>query len=145
MLVPRHGWVVLCDGAKALLMRNDGSSNRPRLVLADTFAQRHHATHDLGTERPGRVYQSHGAARSATEGTDLHDAGEVAFLAKVADTLDRAVREHGVTNLLLVAPPRALGVLRHQLTPAVQAAVIGDIAKDLVRLPTSEIEQHLAA
>src|SRR5262249_308396 len=43
-----------------------------------------------------------------------------------------------------VAPPRALGVLRHTYSHNLRAAVRAEIDKDLVRLPLHEIEEHLA-
>ena len=47
-------------------------------------------------------------------------------------------------SLILVAPPRALGVLRRIYSHNLRAAVRAEIDKDLVRLPVHEIEEHLA-
>jgi protein required for attachment to host cells len=47
-------------------------------------------------------------------------------------------------SLILVAPPRALGVLRQTYSHNLRAAVRAEIDKDLVRLPVHEIEEHLA-
>ena len=49
-----------------------------------------------------------------------------------------------VKSLIIVAPPRALGVLRQAYSHNLRAAVRAEIAKDLVRLPVHEIEKHLA-
>jgi protein required for attachment to host cells len=49
-----------------------------------------------------------------------------------------------IKSLLVVAPPRALGVLRDKFPASLQAIVTAELAKDLVRLPTGEIERHLA-
>ncbi len=142
--VPWKGWVLVCDGAKALLFQNDGDAELINLKALDAVIEHEPPTRDLGTDRPGRVYQSHSTARSATEETDWHAKAEEAFLARLAERLDKGVREHAVTSVVLVAPPRALGVLRRHLTPALQGAVTAEVAKDLVRMPTSEIERHLA-
>jgi protein required for attachment to host cells len=46
--------------------------------------------------------------------------------------------------LILVAPARALGVLRKALSPAAHAVIGAEIDKDYVKLPIHEIEHHLA-
>lgn len=142
--IPRHGWVLVCDGAKALFFRNDGDAELLNLTLVHAVAENHGRNRELGSDRPGRVYQSHGKARSATTETDWHAEGERAFLAGVAKALDGFVEQHAVRNLVLVAPPKALGVLRAQMTARVRGIVAVEIPKDLARLSTGEIERHLA-
>jgi protein required for attachment to host cells len=46
--------------------------------------------------------------------------------------------------LILIAPPRALGVLRQTYSHGLRAALRAEIDKDFVRLPVHEIEKHLA-
>jgi len=49
-----------------------------------------------------------------------------------------------VKSLVIVAPPRALGVLRQAYSHILRAAVHAEIDKDLVRFPVHKIEKHLA-
>ncbi|CAN7698691.1 baeRF12 domain-containing protein [Pararhizobium sp. LjRoot238] len=142
--IPHKSWVLVCDGAKALILRNDGDAERPNLVPVDVASEYQPPTRDLGTDRPGRVYQSQGGARSTTEETDWHDQAEEAFLSHIAEKLDGLVRDHGITNLVLVAPSRALGILRKCLSPSARATVTAEVAKDLVKVPIPEIEHYLS-
>ena len=48
-------------------------------------------------------------------------------------------------SVIMVAPPRALGVLRHSYSSHLRSAVRAEIDKDFVKLPVHEIEKHLAA
>ena len=48
-------------------------------------------------------------------------------------------------SLILVAPPRALGVMRQAYSHNLRAALQAEIDKDFVKLPVHEIEKHLAA
>ena len=48
-------------------------------------------------------------------------------------------------SLILVAPPRALGMIRPAYSPALRAAVRAEVDKDFVKLPVHEIEKHLTA
>jgi len=142
--IPWKSWVLVCDGAKALLLRNDGDATLLNLVLVTTLAEPAPTTRELGADKPGRTHESVGYARSAMEQTDWHAQAEAAFLRRVAGELDKAVRENGIKVLVLVAPPKALGLLRKEMTDSVQACVKAEIPKDLVRLSTHEIEKHLA-
>jgi protein required for attachment to host cells len=144
MRIPRHGWVLVCDGAKALLLRNDGDPDLLNLTQVRHSERQTAPTRALGADRPGRVYQSKGAARSATQETDLHDEEEIAFISTVARDLDRMAQDQKVKSLVVVAPPRALGILRAKLSPRLQAALAGEIPKDLAHLSIGEIEKHLA-
>ena len=89
--------------------------------------------------------QSIGGQRSAMDQTDWHDQEEQRFLHSLLGRLDAALNQGQTKSLIVVAPPRALGVLRPAYSHALRAAVRGEIDKDLVKLPVPEIERHLAA
>lgn len=141
--IPWHSWVAVCDGSKAMFLRNEGDTELLNLKLMEVFEHPQSPSRELGTDRPGRVFQSKGVTRSAVEAADLHNDAEIAFFRKVADLLDDLVQRNSVTSLVMVAPPKALGVLRQQLAPTVHAVITAEIAKDLVPLPIKEIEKHL--
>jgi protein required for attachment to host cells len=100
-------------------------------------------THEQGTDAPGRVFQSVGTHRSAIEQTDFHDQGERAFLERLVGRLNAAVTAGQARSIVIVAPPRALGVIRQAYSTRLRAAVRAEIDKDLVKLPVHEIEKHL--
>jgi protein required for attachment to host cells len=47
--------------------------------------------------------------------------------------------------VILVAPPKALGIFRKHMTPALRGLIKAEVGKDLAQLSTPEIEKHLAA
>ncbi|XSG81989.1 MAG: host attachment protein [Methyloligella sp. ZOD6] len=143
--IPWKGWVVVCDGSKALMLRNEGDRELINLKVVETFEEEHPATHEMGTDRPGRVQESAVTGRSAVEQTDWHERAEIEFLARVAEKLDGLVDSHEIKHLVLVAPPRALGRIREQLTKKVNGVIDAEIDKDLVNLPVDQIEKHLTA
>ena len=137
-------WVVVCDGAKALILENAGDGMHPNLKTREVHAQPDAKTHEQGTDAPGRSINSIDSRRSAMEQTDWHDQDEQRFLADLAKRLDTAVTRGETRSIIMVAPPRALGVLRQAYSHNLRAAVQAEIDKDLVRLPVHEIEKHLA-
>ncbi|MDI4665935.1 host attachment protein [Xanthobacter autotrophicus] len=137
--------VVVCDGAKAILLADAGIAPAPKLSVVESFAEPHSGTAELGTDRPGRVHESATTARSAVEETDLHAQAEAAFLGRLAERLGVLVAAGTVPQrILLVAPPKALGTLRDALSAKVKGLVDGEIPKDLVKLPVDEIGRHIA-
>jgi protein required for attachment to host cells len=142
--VPWESWVVVCNLSKALTFRNDGDAELINLKLLESLVHPDPPARDLGSDRPGRVHQSQGSARSSVEENDLHLEGETAFLADLSSRLDAAVRDRLIDKIVLVAPPKALGILRGQLLPATRDAIIVEVAKDFAHMTTTDIEKHLA-
>ncbi len=136
-------WVVVCDGAKALILTNVGDEKFPSLKTKKVYQQDDPLTHELGTDAPGRSIQSRGTARSAMEQTDWHAQAEERFLEKLMARLDAAVQAGEAKSLIIAAPPRALGVIRQHYSHALRTALRAEIDKDLVKLPVHEIEKHL--
>ena len=150
-LLIQHGeWVVVCDGAKALVLENAGDAKFPNLKTLEVFEQKDLATHELGADKPGRAFSpathgshsSHGG-RGTVEQTDFHDQAERAFLAQLAKHLDAAVTAGKAKSLIMVAPPRALGMLRPIYSHALKGAVRAELDKDLVKHPVDRIEKQL--
>ena len=138
-------WVIVCDGAKALVLENVGDAKFPNLKTRDVYEQKTLATHEMGTDAPGRTHSSVGHGRSSVEQTDWHDQAETTFLTDLAHKLEAAVSSHQVKSLIVVAPPRALGVIRQHYGHALKAAVRAELDKDFVKMPVHEIEKHLTA
>jgi protein required for attachment to host cells len=142
--IDHGGWVVVCDGARALVLQNTGNRINPNLKTKEVYQQDDQKTHELGTDRPGRAPSGANGVRSAMEQTDWHDQEEQKFLAKLAARLDKAVLGGETPSLIVVAPPRAIGVLRKAFSSHVRQAIRGEVEKDYVKLPVSEIARHLA-
>ena len=143
LMIHEGEWVVVCDGAKALVLENAGDAKFPNLKTIEVFEQKDLPTRAQGTDEPGRAFSSVGHGRSSYEQTDWHDRGEEAFLVHIAQHLDAAVQGGKVKTLIMVAPPRALGMIRPHYSHALRGAVRAEVDKDFVKLPVHEIEKHL--
>lgn len=136
-------WVVVCDGRKTIFLENIGDEDYPDLRTRSALEAEDAPTSALGTDRPGRVHQRVGEARSGVEQTDWHDRDEQEFLRALATRLDKAVQAKEATHLVIVAPPRALGVLRKAYSQHVKDAIVAEVDKDLASHPVSDIEERL--
>ena len=143
--VPWKSWVVVCDGAKALIMQNAGDAELMNLKVLETLTQPNEPDREIGADKPGRTHAANGLGGSAVEETSWQDQAETEFLKQVAEKLDELVQEKKARRIVLVAPPRALGALRPALNADTQAAISAEVAKDYTNMPVNEIERHLAA
>jgi protein required for attachment to host cells len=143
--IRRGEWLVVADGGKALILENVGDAKFPNLRTKEVFQHDDSKTHEIGTDKPGRSISSVGSARSAMEQTDWHQQEEERFLGRLADRLDKAVLAGEVKDIILIAPPAAIGTLRKAISSHVREAIHTEIEKDYVKMPLDQIEKHLAA
>ncbi len=145
MKIANGTWILVGDGRKALFLRNDGLAEQPNLHCIAAREQENPATHDQGTDAPGRAFAGMGVLRSAVEDTDWHDQEERRFAAGIAAELNAAAHDGRYQNLIVVAPPRILAELRQDLNKEAKACLQAEIDKDLTRHTIADIETILLA
>jgi protein required for attachment to host cells len=143
MKVPHEALVVVADGGRMALFRNRGSAFAPDLELIEQEAIEFPRTSDIGADRPGRAFESSGSRRSAYEVTDIHDKAEEAFCRTIAERIGVLVPQ-AKAGLLLVAAPRALGMIRASLAEEARNTLIGEIGKDYTGMTPADIARALA-
>jgi protein required for attachment to host cells len=143
--IPNRALIVVGDGEKALFLRNEGEPQELQLKVENILGHDNPATHEQGTDKPGRAFASAGTARSAMEQTDWHQLGEERFAIGIAQTLYRLAHANQFEALVVVAPPKVLGNLRKAFHKEVVDRITGEVPKDLTSHPVAEIERLLAA
>lgn len=144
LAIPHDAWVFVGDGQKALFLRNVGDAEFPDLVTERVFKEADPPTHEQGTDRPGRSFQSAGAGRRASvETTDWHELEKHRFADRVAAAMEQLVRAQKMKDIIIVAPPRTLAELRRVFHADVKSRIVAEIDKDLTNQPVSDIEKHL--
>jgi protein required for attachment to host cells len=137
-------WILVGDGRKALMLRNDGTPQKPSLHVVEVLKDDENPpTHEQGTDRPGRSFQSKSARRSSVEQTDWHEQAEERFATDIASKLGRAADDNRFEKLILVAPPNTLATLRKKLDAKTAERVVAEIDKDLTKHPVPEIARVL--
>jgi len=143
---PTVTWVLVADGKRAQLYRNDGPDHGLNRVANGSFESDLPPTHSgaVMTDRPARVQESASSARHAIEPkTDPRRAAKAAFAAELAKKLEDGLVRGACQRIVLVAPPRILGELREHLSPRGRDAVAGEIVKDLTHLPLAELAKQV--
>lgn len=138
--IPHEADILVCDGRRARLFRNEGTPQAVNLKLRLTRdAPPNPPTHEQGADRPPRVRS--GDRRSAIDQTDWHDLAERRFADTIAETLEQLGEPP--TALIVVAPPRMLASLRLALPERLRRAVMAEIDKDLTKHTVEEIGRCL--
>jgi protein required for attachment to host cells len=137
--------VLVGDGRKALFFRNKGDAAHPNLVVERVLEQDNPPTREQGTDEPGRNLGPPGPSKSADEQTDWHQLAEDRFAKDIAAALYRRAHAGRFDKLVVVAPPKVLGVLRKELHKEVTERITAELPKELTSHPVSEIEKLLAA
>lgn len=142
MDVPHNAWILVADGEKFLLLRNEGDREYPNFQVITHREIVNPPTREQGTDQPGR-YNDAGVGRSAVEQTDWHWLGKERFARDLAERLHDWAYRQRFDKLVVVAAPRILGVLRPAYHEEVQKRLLAEVAKDLSNHTVEKIEQIL--
>lgn len=141
MPIPNNALVLVVDGRKMLFFRNQGDENQIDLRTED-HDERDDANHDgdLKTDAPGTSHSSVGSGRSSMEETDFKQQDEDNWVKEAAENLKKRALQNDFDHLCIVAPPKALGVLRKALHKEVEKRVVCTINKEMSGRPIPDIE-----
>lgn len=147
MTKTKDTWVVVADSGRArLFIVDEHVTGLIPAELSELSVEVHHHARDLKSDHPGRSFSSAGGgARHAIEPHhDYHKLEKHNFAAAVAHALNRAYASGEFNQLVLVVPPRTLGVLRKMLGDSVQARM-QVIAKDLTKATVDQLWTEVAS
>lgn len=143
MIISRQAWIVVADGGRANIYKNVGEIGEVKLTLVRSTNQHTEHTHDLGRDQPGRLSGNSGHAKSALESTDLHQVAEDKFLKAVVEHLAQDVQDGQCKEIVLIAPPHALGEMRKHLPANVAKLVVSEMSKDYTHMAINELQKTL--
>jgi len=141
---PTVTWILIADGAHARLFANRGPGKG--IEQLEVINGDHRPDSELVRDSLGRSFESVGDMRHAiTPKTDPHRELKRDFARHLGKVLEQGLAEKAYDRLVLVAPPSALGDLRAALSEPVKHAIYAELDKDLVKIPTDNLAEHLGA
>ncbi len=142
--IPTNALVLISDGRRARLMRNQGTPVNPKLSVEQELQHDSPPNREQGTDKPGRRHGPGGVSGSAIEQTDWHQLEETRFAAEIADLLYKMGHAGKYHDLVVVAPPKMLGDLRAKFHQTVSKAVVAEVPRDLTQYSAPEIGSLLS-
>jgi len=143
MALPHRALVLVADGKKVLFLRNHGDQNQIDLRTESHDARKDRKDSEIKTDAPGATKQSMGFGRPAMEETDFHQQEEDRWVKDAADELKKRALRNDYDALAVIAPPKALGVLKKCLHKEVQKRIVVTINKEMTDRPIPDIEELL--
>ncbi|MDR5885894.1 host attachment protein [Vreelandella janggokensis] len=133
-------YIVVADAARARIFTREALTLTEQESLVHAEGRLHEG--DLVTDRPGAdVHESNStsARSSGEEGAASKHENEL-FAKQVANHLYNARVGNSLEKLIMVAPPKFLGLLRDKLDGPTQELVIHTLSKDLSKASLTDIQ-----
>lgn len=128
--IPKNALVLVADGRKAILFRNDGAAGDVSLR-----EERRLSPKDLIDDGP---------SGSRPEDQTPRQTDEATFAKQLANALSRMKQSGGFEALVLIADPQTLGQLRATMHKDVEGSLVLTLAKDLTNHSVAEIAKALS-
>jgi protein required for attachment to host cells len=132
--------VLVTDGGRATVFRNAGQVGKPQLEPFKVYHQDNPPTREQGTDKPPRSNNLSGN-RATIEQTDFHQQAEDRFVQDIAGDMEKDLQAGAFAELIVVAPPVALGVYRKAASAKLQQATLMEINKDLTKHSAADVAE----
>ena len=143
MPLPHNALVLVADGRKMLFFRNRGDENQIDLRTEAHDKRADRKDREIKTDAPGTSKQSFGYGAPALDEPDFQQQEEDRWVKDAADKLKARALRNDFEALAIIAPPKALGVLRKELHKEVERRVVATFNKEMTDRPIADIEDLL--
>jgi protein required for attachment to host cells len=143
MPLPHNALVLVADGRKMLFFRNHGDENQIDLRTEAHDERKDRKDREIKSDAPGTVQQSFGYGRSTYEEPDFQQQEEDRWIKDAAEELKTRVLRNDFEALAIVAPPKALGLLKKSLHKEVERRIVCSVNKEMSGRPIPDIEALL--
>ena len=143
MPLPHNALVLVADGRKMLFFRNHGDGEQIDLRTEAHDQRQDRKDSEIKTDSPGSIHQSAGYGRSTYEEADFQQQEEDRWIKEAAEELKARVLRNDFDALAIVAPPKALGVLKKCLHKEVEKRLVCTVNKEMSGRPIPDIEALL--
>jgi len=140
MTLPHNALVLVADGRKLLFLRNQGDDAQIDLRTEAHDEREDLKDSDLKTDAPGTVQQSAGYGHSTYDETDFHQQEEDRWIKDAAAEINKRALENDFDALVIIAPPKSLGLFRKELHKEAEKRVLATINKEMSGRPIPDIE-----
>lgn len=137
-------WILVADSSRARIFT--ATSAIASLQELETLAHPEGRLHeqDITSDLPGRSFDSQGQGRHAMGAKiEPKQQEQITFTRRICDRIEMARGQGEYDQLILVATPTLLGLLRKQLSTDTTKRITHELVKNITRLSAEQIRQHL--
>ena len=136
-------WIVVANNSMARFFTVESESSPMTEIEALSHVEGRLHDREITSDFPGKIKGEGAVGHAFEQPTDpkKHEEDQFAYL--VAKHLDAAYNEHKFNQLLLVAEPSFLGLLRHHLSDQLKKLVCFELDSNIATLTPDQIRTHL--
>ena len=136
-------WILVADNTRARIFTVSTPSSALEEIedLSHTEGRMH--DRELTTDLPGKIKSSDGSGHALEQPTDPKKHEADSFANRVAKHLEAAHNTSKFEQLLIVAEPSFLGLLRHHLSDQLKKRVCFELNKNITTHVAEDIRKHL--
>ncbi len=135
--------IVVADQSRARIFKTDAPA--APLIEIETLTHTEGRLHDrdLTSDLPGRIQGSGHIGHAYEQATDPKQHEADLFAHRLAHYLEEALNAQQFKQLLIIAEPSMLGLLRNCLPERIKKTIGFELAKNITTLSPEEIRMHL--
>ncbi len=143
--MPKREWIVIADASRARVFEHVPKRRPPwALVLELENPEGREQGPDLMPNRGARIQHTREkTARGRLQPQSLHEVEAQRFAGELLHELKRGLAAHRFDSLVLVAPPKFLGMLRDGMSGPLTRRVRDTLAKDFSKLDGNPLHERL--
>jgi protein required for attachment to host cells len=136
-------WILVADSTRARIFTADAPASP--LEKIEDFSHVEGRLHDreMTSDLPGKIKSAGAGGHTFEQPTDPKKHEAEAFAHRVTQYLEDAHNANRFEQLLIVASPAFLGLLRNHLPEQIKKLVCFELDKDITMQSAADIRQHL--
>lgn len=132
-------WIIIADSHKALLFKKTNEQTSEPTLIHTLEAQL-----DIFHSHPGRTFNSTGNLRHAVEPhTDPRELEKLDFAHDIYEMLDDVNKHSQLDNLVIIAPPKLIGMIDNDLDKQIHKKLTHKVSKDIMNLQIHEMQAYI--
>lgn len=136
-------WIIVADNTRARIFTADSPSSALNEIEDFTHTESRLHDKDMTTDLPGKIKSADGGGHAFEQPTDpkKHEADN--FAHQVAQHLAAAHNANKFEQLLIIAEPSFLGLLRNRLAEHIKTHICFELDKNITHQSAENIRKHL--
>jgi protein required for attachment to host cells len=136
-------WILVADNTRARIFTTDTPSSTLDEIEGFTHTEGRLHDREMTTDLPGRIKSADGSGHAFEQATDpkKHEADN--FAHRIAQHLEAAHNANKFEQLLIIAEPTFLGLLRRHLPEHIKKLVCFELDKNIATQSVADIRKHL--
>jgi len=137
-------WILVANQSEAQVYSSKQLPGDLTLLRTLKHAEGTAYTRDLISDAPGRAYNRTGPARHSMDSvTGVKEEERRKFVKEMTELLESAYLKGGFSQLVILAAPAVLGVIRKTLSNGLARSVVKEVPKDVIGQDMDKIHGQL--